>query len=262
MSNLIPGVEAIKAGKKAAKKLPKKKKMRQPTAKELKEGRAGKTKWQGRQRYLTKGNKPGEMVYSAPNTSIYDEEVYGSIGGNTGRYVMSGPNKGTRRVTQVKSDVTGGRGNTNPPRVKQTASKGQIHSAANKDRIDKAARAANKRSAAANRDTIKKNETIGQQRKRKKENQDIDKGIKTIALNGGGSVEDALKGKNKIPTIKPKSGPFKVRPPGYKPPVVKKPTNSKSEFEGYMEKTQPKKYGGKINYRMGGGQVVDSSYGN
>ena len=37
MSNLIPGVAAAKAGKEAANKLPKKKKMRQPTAKELKD---------------------------------------------------------------------------------------------------------------------------------------------------------------------------------------------------------------------------------
>ena len=236
------------------------KKMRQPTAKELKEGRAGKTKFMGSQRYLTKGDKPGEMVYSKPRQATLKEELFYPYG--TGALVMSGPNKGTRRVTPVKSDVKGGRGKTNPPRVKPTASKGQIQSAANKENIDKASKAANKRSVAANRDTIKKNETIGQQRKRKQKNQDIDMGYTTIALNGGGSVEDALNGKNKIPTIKPKSGPFKVRPPGYKPPVVKKPTNSKSEFEGYMEKTQPKKYGGKINYRMGGGQVVDSSYDN
>ena len=108
-----------------------KKKMRQPTAKELKKGRAGKTKFMRSPRYLTKGDKPGEMVYSKPNTSIYDEEVYNSLSNSmsnpantaipqqgTGRYVMSGPNKGTRRVTQVKSDVKGGRGKTNPPKVK------------------------------------------------------------------------------------------------------------------------------------------------
>ena len=238
-----------------------KKKMRQPTAKELKKGRAGKTKFMGTQRYLTKGDEPGEMVYSKPRQATLKEELFYPRG--TGAFVMSGPNKGTRRVTQVKSDVMGGRGKTNPPKVKtKPTSKGQIQSAANKEKIAKAAKAANKRSATANRDTIKKNETIGQQRKRKQTNKDIDMGYTTIALNSGGSVEDALKGKNKIPTIKPKSGPFKVRPPGYKPPVVKKPTNSKSEFEGYMEKTQPKKYGGKINYRMGGGQVVDSSYDN
>ena len=80
--------------------------------------------------------------------------------------------------------------------------------------------------------------------------------------NGGGSVEDGLQGKNKIPIIKPKPGPYKVRPPGYQPPKVTKPTGPKSEFERYREKTQTKKYGGKINYRMGGGQVVDSSYDN
>ena len=192
----------------------------------------------GGKRTVTKGKKKGEMVYTRPD------------------YIT-----GKKRV-QVKSDVKGGRGKTNPPRVKPTPSKGQIHSAANRKKIAKAAMTTDERSVKANRDTIKKNETIGQQRKRKQKNKDIDMGYTTIALNSGGSVEDALKGKNKIPTIKPKSGPFKVRPPGYKPPVVKKPTNSKSEFEGYMEKTQPKKYGGKINYRMGGGQVVDSSYDN
>ena len=214
-----------------------KKKMRQPTKEELKEGRiAGKAF--GGQRALTPGDKKGEMIYSRP-------DYY----------------KGKTRV-QVKSDVKGGRGKTNPPRVKPTPSKGQIHSAANKEKIAKAATAADERSVKANRDTIKKNETIGQQRKRKQTNKDIDMGYKTVALNGGGSVEDGLQGKNKIPIIKPKPGPYKVRPPVYQPPKVKKPTDPKSEFERYMEKTQPKKYGGKINYRMGGGQVVDSSYDN
>ena len=92
------------------------KKMRQPTAKELKEGRAGKTKFMGSQRYLTKGDKPGEMVYSKPRQATLKEELFYPRG--TGALVMSGPNKGTRRVTQVKSDVTGGRGKTNPPKVK------------------------------------------------------------------------------------------------------------------------------------------------
>ena len=64
----------------------------------------------------------------------------------------------------------------------------------------------------------------------------------------------------KVPTIKPKPGPHKVRPEGYQPPKIKKRTGPKSEFERWLEETQPKKYGGKINYRMGGGQVVDSSY--
>ena len=201
----------------------------------------------GGKRTLTKGKKKGEMVYTRPD------------------YIT-----GKKRV-QVKSKVKGGRG-TPPPRVKPTASKGQIHSAANKEKIDEAANAANKRSAKANKYNPTKVEMVGSKTKRpanfgeigkrQRQDKDIDMGYKTVALNGGGSVEDALKGKNKIPTIKPKSGPFKVRPPGYKPPVVKKPTNSKSEFEGYMEKTQPKKYGGKINYRMGGGQVVDASYDN
>jgi len=42
MPNLIHAVAATKAGKKAAKKLPKKKKMRQTNAAELKKGRARK----------------------------------------------------------------------------------------------------------------------------------------------------------------------------------------------------------------------------
>ena len=140
-----------------------KKKMRQPTKKELKEGRiAGKAF--GGQRALTPGDKKGEMIYSRP-------DYY----------------KGDTRV-QVKSDVKGGRGKTNPPRVKPTPSKGQIQSAANKEKIAKAATAADERSVKANRDTIKKNETIGQQRKRKQTNKDIDMGYKTVALNGGGQV--------------------------------------------------------------------------
>jgi len=175
------------------------KKMRQPTAKELKEGRAGKTKFMGSQRYLTKGDKPGEMVYSKPRQANLKEELFYPYG--TGAIVMSGPNKGTRRVTQVKSDVKGGRGKINPPKVKtKPTSRGQIQSAANKKKIDKAANAANKRSEEANRDTIKKNETIGQQRKRKQKNKDIDMGYTTIALESGGSIEDALKGKNKLST--------------------------------------------------------------
>ena len=211
-----------------------KKKMSQPTKKELKEGRiAGKAF--GGQRALTPGDKQGEMIYSRPS------------------YRMGG-----KRV-QVKSGVKGGRG-TPPPRVKPTPSKGQIHSAQMKEKLTEAVNEANNRSAKANRSTIRKNETIGQQRKRKAENKAIDKGFKTIALNSGGSIEDGLQGKNKIPTIKPKAGPYKVRPPGYKPPKIKKPTGPKSEFESFMEKTQPKKYGGKINYRMGGGQVVDAGY--
>ena len=135
------------------------------------------------------------------------------------------------------------------------------HSGARKNRLTKVLR---EREEGVAQRKMNKNKTVPKPKRKPPvpKNQDIDMGYTTIALNSGGSVEDALKGKNKIPTIKPKSGPFKVRPPGYKPPVVKKPTNSKSEFEGYMEKTQPKKYGGKINYRMGGGQVVDSSYDN
>ena len=198
MDYLIPGAAvakaAAKAAKKAAKKLPKEKKMRQPTKKELKKGKiAGKAF--GGQRALTPGDKKGEMIYSRP-------DYY----------------KGDTRV-QVKSDVKGGRGKTNPPRVKPTPSKGQIHSAANRNKIAEAATAADERSARANRDTIKRNETIGQQRKRKQENEAIDKGLKTIALRHG----SAGKGGTYPPTqpeiesellnsLKPKTNPPKPKP--------------------------------------------------
>ena len=273
MSNLIPGVAVIKAGKKAAKKLPKKKKMRQPTAAELKKGRASFNMVTGGRSYLTKGNKPGEMVYSKPSTE-------------KNAYVQSGPNKGVRKQKQITSDVEGGRGKINPPRVKPTASKGQIHSAANKEKIDKAARAANKRSAAANRDTIKKNETIGQQRKRKKENQDIDKGIKTIALRHG----SAGKGGTHPPTKPELESEFlNSLKPKKNPPKPKSETKTKIKKKmggGYMKKNMKvggslemvKKNGkevpfyaadgvgkmakgGKVSKAMGGGKVYKYGHG-
>ena len=78
---------------------------------------------------------------------------------------------------------------------------------------------------------------------------------------GGKVIKSNMSDKDKkVPVIKAKPGPHKVRPPGYKTPKIKKPTDKKSGFEGYMEKTQSKKYGGKISYRMGGGQVVASCY--
>jgi hypothetical protein len=137
-----------------------KKKMRQPTKAELKKGTiAGKAF--GGQRALTPGDKEGEKIYSRP-------DYY----------------KGDTRV-QVKSNVKGGRGKTNPPRVKPTASKGQIHSATNKAKIAEAVQRADERSVKANRDTIKKNETFGQYGKRKKEKEDIDTGYKTVTLKHG-----------------------------------------------------------------------------
>ena len=143
-----------------------KKKMRQPTKKELKEGMiAGKAF--GGPRALTPGNKKGEMIYSRPS--------YGT---------------GGKRV-QVKSGVKGGRG-TPPPRVKPTPSKVQIHSAQMKEKLTEAVNEANNRSAKANRSTIRKNETIGQQRKRKAENEAIDKGFKTIALQSGSGISKAM----------------------------------------------------------------------
>jgi hypothetical protein len=234
------------------------KKMRQPTAKELKEGRAGKTKFMGSQRYLTKGDKPGEMVYSKPRQATLKEELFYPRG--TGALVMSGPNKGTRRVTPVKSDVMGGRGKTNPPKVKtKPTSKGQIQSAANKEKIAKAAKAANKRSGAANRDTIKKNETIGQQRKRKQTNKDIDMGYTTIALESGGSIEDALKGKNKLST----SNNNQAKPPA---DYTKGLSNREIEIkmgipnQSGMDTASTDAEGPKKK-KMGGGQVYKRKHG-
>ena len=122
----------------------------------------------GGKRTLTKGKKKGEMVYTRPD------------------YIT-----GKKRV-QVTSGVKGGRGTKNPPRVKPTASKGQIHSAQMKEKLTEAVNEANNRSAKANRSTIRKDETIGQQRKRKKENEDIDKGFKTIALQSGSGISKAM----------------------------------------------------------------------
>ena len=66
--------------------------------------------------------------------------------------------------------------------------------------------------------------------------------------------------KKTVPLIKAKPGSTKVRPPKYKAPKVPKPKGDETEFEGYMKKTQSKKHGGKISYRMSGGQVVANCY--
>ena len=73
-------------------------------------------------------------------------------------------------------------------------------------------------------------------------------------------MSDKDKKDKKVPVIKAEPGPHKVRPPGYKRPKIKKPPAKKSGFEGYREKTQSKKHGGKISYRMSGGQVVANCY--
>ena len=252
MSNLIPGVAAAKAGKKAAKKLPKKKKMRQPTSsKELIKGYAGSDIFAGSGRYLIPGNKKGEMVYTKPMTQ---PDKDGTVHTKKG----VGQDGGVRKQVQIKSKVKGGRG-TPPPRVKPTASKGQIHSAANKEKIDKAAKAANKRSKKANRDTIKKNETIGQQRKRKQTNKDIDMGYKTVALNGGGSIEDALKGKNKLST----SNNNQAKPPA---DYTKGLSNREIEIkmgipnQSGMDTASTDAEGPKKK-KMGGGQVYKRGHG-
>ena len=201
-----------------------KKKMRQPTKEELKKGRiTGKAF--GGQRALTPGDKKGEMIYSRP-------DYY----------------KGKTRV-QVKSDVKGGRGKTNPPRVKPTPSKAQIQSAANKEKIDKAAKAANKRSAKANKYNPTKEEMFGSETKRpsnfgeigkrQKKDKDIDMGYKTVALKHG----SAGKG-------------------GTYPPTQ---TEMESEFlDSLNPKTPPKpkpKPKTKTKKKMGGGQVYKRGHG-
>ena len=124
----------------------------------------------GGKRKLTKGKKEGEKVYTRPD------------------YIT-----GKERV-QVKSDVKGGRGKTNPSRVKPTASKGQIHSAANKEKIDKAAKAANKRSKKANKYNPTKEEMFGSETKRPsnfgeiRKRQRQDKGFETVSLKHGGKT--------------------------------------------------------------------------
>jgi hypothetical protein len=203
-----------------------KKKMRQPTPKELKKGKIAGTAFGG-QRALTPGDKEGEMIYSRPDYST-----------------------GKTRV-QVTSGVKGGRGTKNPPRVKPTPSKGQIHSAANKEKIDKAAKAADKRSAEANKYNPTKEEMVGSKNKRpatfgeigkrQKKEKDIDKGFETIAIKTGGNVHKKYKSTVKkikgtpaeerrsnkqqkmmgmpeegdyVPIIEAPKGPIKTRAPG------------------------------------------------
>lgn len=231
MSNLIPGVAAAKAGKEAAKKLPKKKKMRQPTKEELKKGKiAGKAF--GGPRALTPGDKKGEKIYSRPN-------YY----------------KGDTRV-QVKSDVKGGRGKTNPPRVKPTESKGQIHSAKNKENIDKAAKAANKRSEEANKYNPTKEEMVGSKTKRpsnfgeigkrQKKDKDIDMGYKTVALKNGSGISKAM-GEDKTKMPKKDMGP------------VMDSINRMTEMED--KAPIPKKDKKKVIKKMGGGKVYKYGHG-
>ena len=145
-----------------------------------------------------------------------------------------------------KSKVKGGRG-TPPPRVKPTASKGQIHSAANKEKIDKAAKAANKRSKKANKYNPTKEEMFGSKTKRpsnfgeigkrQKKDKDIDKSIKTVALKNGGGTYPPTQTEMEsefLDSLKPKT------PPKPKP----KPKT----------KTKKKMGGGKVyKYGQGGG---------
>jgi len=58
----------------------------------------------------------------------------------------------------------------------------------------------------------------------------------------------------KVPIIKPDPKRKKIR-------VGRKNEPTKTERDSeFLDSLKKKKYGGKINYRMGGGQVVDSSY--
>tara|TARA_R100000084_G_C4577476_1_gene112203 strand:- start:22 stop:654 length:633 start_codon:yes stop_codon:yes gene_type:complete len=207
-----------------------KKKMRQPTKKELKEGMiAGKAF--GGPRALTPGKKKGEMVYTRPS--------YGT--------------EGTRgKRVQVKSGVKGGRG-TPPPRVKPTPSKGQIHSAQMKEKLTKAVNEANNRSAKANRSTIRKNETIGQQRKRKAENEAIDKGFKTIALQSGSGISKAMD-EDRTGPLQEDIGETIAR--GNR--ISKMEAEAAKAMKKKKKKTKPKKK--PIVSRMTGGQIIAAIY--
>jgi len=214
-----------------------KKKMRQPTPKELKKGKIAGTAFGG-QRALTPGDKEGEMIYSRPDYST-----------------------GKTRV-QVKSGVKGGRGTKNPPRVKPTPSKGQIHSAANKEKIDKAAKAADKRSAEANKYNPTKEEMVGSKTKRpsnfgeigkrQKKDKDIDKSIKTVALKNGGGTYPPTQTEMEsefLDSLKPKT------PPKPKP---KPKTKTKKKMGG--GKVYKRKYGGKTVSGNDGNSIVAACY--
>ena len=78
--------------------------------------------------------------------------------------------------------------------------------------------------------------------------------------------EDAVRGrKAPLPPVKPKSKPKKEESPSIEKTMQsidrmqKFHDGDKVVSEGYKD-TVNKKYGGKIMYKMGGGQVVDSSY--
>lgn len=246
-----------------------KKKMRQPTSsKELIKGYAGSDLFAGSGRYLIPGNKKGEMVYTKPMTQ---PDKDGTIHTKKG----VGQDGGVRKQVQIKSKVKGGRG-TPPPRVKPTASKGQIHSAANKQKIDKAAKAANERSAEANKYNPTKEEMVGSKTKRpsnfgeigkrQKKDKDIDMGYTTVALNGGGSVEDALKGKNKLSTSNnnqakspaeyTKGLPDREMEIKMGVPNQKYMDATSTDAEG---PTKKKMGGGKVYKRSKGGKVIKSN---
>ena len=217
--------------------------MRQPTKKERSEGFMfgyDQQAWDVpyKSRALTPGDKPGEMVLSRAENPM--------------------SNKNRTRI-QVTSDVEGGRGKTNPPRVKPTASKGQIHSATNKAKIAKAVQRADERSVKANRDTIKKNETFGQYGKRKKEREDIDTGYKTVTLKHGSAGRGGTYSPTKeeiksefLDSLKPKPKP--------KPKEEKKMGGGKVYKYGHgggLGKT-----GKVIKTNMTGEQLVAACYGN
>ena len=62
---------------------------------------------------------------------------------------------------------------------------------------------------------------------------------------------------HKIPIIKPKTGPFKKRPKGWKPPKIKEPKGKPTSFE---KEILEKKYGGgKVKYRSLGGKVTNGN---
>ena len=131
-----------------------------------------------------------------------------------------------------------------------TASKGQIHSAVNKEKIDKAAKAANERSKKANKYNPTKEEMVGSKTKRpanfgeigkrQKKDKDIDKSIKTVAIKNGSSISKAM-GEDKTKMPEEDMGP------------VMDSANRIAEMEAKAAKAMKKKK--KVTKKMGGGYM-------
>ena len=136
------------------------------------------------------------------------------------------------------------KGGVSPPH----SSRGRIGTATIKKKVDAAARRANERSKKAIRNDNLITELGGYF-------------IPGVAAGG------ASRAKNKIPRPKTKPKSPKVPTIGGASRVVKRrPTMEEQRQAGasviidYDQIPESKKYGGKITYKMAGGQVVDSSY--